>query len=96
MYHVSAQDVDERMINVHYYYYLQHHKDWEPDKRKIIFSIIRAGVVPDTASEESGVGARHSITKNSVRPRHSITRTGMNPDTASQELLRTQTQQHKK
>ena len=21
MYHVSAQDVDERMINVHYYYY---------------------------------------------------------------------------
>ena len=22
MYHVSAQDVDERMINVHYYYYL--------------------------------------------------------------------------
>ena len=24
MYHVGAQDVDERMINVHYYYYLQH------------------------------------------------------------------------
>ena len=22
MYHVSAQDFDERMINVHYYYYL--------------------------------------------------------------------------
>ena len=22
MYHVSAQGVDERMINVHYYYYL--------------------------------------------------------------------------
>ena len=23
MYHASAQGVDERMINVHYYYYLQ-------------------------------------------------------------------------
>ena len=23
MYHVSAQGVDERMINVHYYYYLR-------------------------------------------------------------------------
>ena len=24
MYHVSAQSVDERMVNVHYYYYLAH------------------------------------------------------------------------
>ena len=24
MYHVSAQGVDERMINVHYYYYCNH------------------------------------------------------------------------
>ena len=24
MYHVSAQGVDERMLNVHYYYYLSH------------------------------------------------------------------------
>ena len=23
MYHVSAQGVDERMVNVHYYYYVQ-------------------------------------------------------------------------
>ena len=23
MYHVSAQGIDERMINVHYYYYVQ-------------------------------------------------------------------------
>ena len=26
MYHVSAQGVDERMINVHYYYYLPCHR----------------------------------------------------------------------
>ena len=25
MYHVSAQGVDERMINIHYYYYLEEH-----------------------------------------------------------------------
>ena len=29
MYHVSAQGVDERMINVHYYYYYVHQvSDW--------------------------------------------------------------------
>ena len=27
MYHVSAQGVDERMINVHYYYYSIHNDD---------------------------------------------------------------------
>ena len=26
MYHVSAQGIDERMINVHYYYYLLYKK----------------------------------------------------------------------
>ena len=25
MYHVSAQGIDERMINVHYYYYIAFH-----------------------------------------------------------------------
>ena len=25
MYHVSVQGVDERMINVHYYYYIKNH-----------------------------------------------------------------------
>ena len=29
MYHVSAQGVDERMINVHYYYY---YSNWLPDQ----------------------------------------------------------------
>ena len=28
MYHVSAQGVDERMINVHYYYYAHQVSDW--------------------------------------------------------------------
>ena len=30
MYHVSAQGVDERMINVHYYYYFQKFKLQQP------------------------------------------------------------------
>ena len=29
MYHVSAQGVDERMINVHYYYYYDRYTDLE-------------------------------------------------------------------
>ena len=29
MYDVSVQGVDERMINVHYYYYLYVHNDFE-------------------------------------------------------------------
>ena len=28
MYHVNAQGVDERMINVHYYYYCQSDEHW--------------------------------------------------------------------
>ena len=28
MYHVSAQGIDERMINVHYYYYMIIGDDW--------------------------------------------------------------------
>ena len=28
MYHVSTQGIDERMINVHYYYYLKQISDW--------------------------------------------------------------------
>ena len=27
MYHVSARGVDERIINVHYYYYISVHQD---------------------------------------------------------------------
>ena len=30
MYHVSAQGTDERMINVHYYYYLNRSCSWDP------------------------------------------------------------------
>ena len=31
MYHVSAQGIDERMINVHYYYYHEQVKDFYPN-----------------------------------------------------------------
>ena len=33
MYHVSAQGVDERMINVHYYYYYS--KDGYPENMRM-------------------------------------------------------------
>ena len=33
-YHVSAQGVDERMINVHYYYYYAHIKQQQPKAGK--------------------------------------------------------------
>ena len=29
MYHVSAQDIDEHMINVHYYYYYYCHPEYK-------------------------------------------------------------------
>ena len=34
MYHVSAQDIDERMINVHYYYIERVYRGKEEERRK--------------------------------------------------------------
>ena len=38
MYHVSAQGVDERMINVHYYYY-SHYRKIESFRNVLIIGI---------------------------------------------------------
>ena len=41
MYHVSAQGIDERMINVHYYYY---EKGWKRHMRKTECLRVNTGV----------------------------------------------------
>ena len=52
MYHVSAQGVDERMINVHYYYYwfkgeqqLLDFMDWLNDQHPTIKFTVNYGIV---------------------------------------------------
>ena len=55
MYYVSTHGIDERMINVHYYYYNQHQRKGGVTR---IFSVTISKIITNTKGKEGSLGIR--------------------------------------
>ena len=60
MYHVSAQGVDELMINVHYYYYY-YKKTLEGTERLLAVAAFNRGIFGEAYSADNASAGRHAM-----------------------------------